>query len=125
MSNDQMRSQAEVNAAMQMIPSAWRKRWCKSQACACLGCVNGSGGGHFVFQGVKPVSEDEWKQWMSVTTETLPCGSVRISVQGITGTVSSHHLVEPKINQLKQSLKNQNEQLWQQAITGTRIMGAG
>ena len=38
---------------------------------------------------------------MTVTTEALDDGSVRVCVGDVCGTVSSWHLVEPKINQLK------------------------
>jgi hypothetical protein len=36
------------------------------------------------------------------TYRTLDDGSVRVCVGNLCGTVSSHHLVEPKINQLQQ-----------------------
>jgi hypothetical protein len=45
--------------------------------------------------------------------EVLPSGEYRITVDGISGTVSSHHLLEPKIAQiqrLSQSRKATNEQ---------------
>lgn len=35
------------------------------------------------------------------TLENLPDGSVRVCVGDTCGTVSSHHLVEPKVNQLR------------------------
>jgi hypothetical protein len=36
------------------------------------------------------------------TCHTLDDGSVRVCIGDTCGTVSSHHLVEPKINQLRQ-----------------------
>lgn len=36
-----------------------------------------------------------------VVIETLPDGCVRITIGGIAGTVSSTHLIEPKIAQLR------------------------
>ena len=35
------------------------------------------------------------------TLENLPDGCVRVCIGNNCGTVSSHHLVEPKINQLR------------------------
>jgi len=29
----------EINEIMNTIPLEWRKRWCESQYCACVGCV--------------------------------------------------------------------------------------
>jgi hypothetical protein len=37
------------------------------------------------------------------TCQTLADGSVRVCIGSTCGTVSSHHLVEPKINQLRQA----------------------
>lgn len=37
----------------------------------------------------------------SAAIETLPDGSVRITVGELAGTVSSSHLVEPKVAQLR------------------------
>jgi hypothetical protein len=39
------------------------------------------------------------------TLENLSDGCVRVCIGTVCGTVSSHHLVEPKINQLKQHHK--------------------
>jgi hypothetical protein len=43
--------------------------------------------------------------------ENLSDGSVRVCLGTTCGTVSSHHLVEPKINQLKASSQNNGSQL--------------
>lgn len=40
-----------------------------------------------------------------VVIETLPDGCVRVTVGGLMGTVSSHHLVEPKVAQLRAAWK--------------------
>jgi hypothetical protein len=40
------------------------------------------------------------------TLENLSDGCVRVCIGDTCGTVSSHHLVEPKINQLKQLTSN-------------------
>jgi len=36
-----MRTEAEIDALMEMIPLNWRARWCGGEngACACMGCV--------------------------------------------------------------------------------------
>lgn len=34
----------KLNELMQNMPEPWRKRWCNSQTCACMGCANISGG---------------------------------------------------------------------------------
>ena len=39
---------------------------------------------------------------VSPLLENLSDGSVRVCIGNVCGTVSSHHLVEPKLNQLKQ-----------------------
>lgn len=35
---------ALLNNLMASMNPEWRKRWCSSQACACMGCANVSGG---------------------------------------------------------------------------------
>jgi hypothetical protein len=39
------------------------------------------------------------------TLENLSDGCVRVCIGDTCGTVSSHHLVEPKINQLRQAIQ--------------------
>ena len=34
----------KLSELMQNMPEQWRKRWCNSQTCACMGCANISGG---------------------------------------------------------------------------------
>jgi hypothetical protein len=40
------------------------------------------------------------------TLENLSDGCVRVCIGETCGTVSSHHLVEPKVNQLKQLIQD-------------------
>lgn len=37
--NETTTRESEVDAIMAGIPERWRYRWCKSELCACLGCV--------------------------------------------------------------------------------------
>ena len=49
---------ARLDALMAQMPERWKRRWCKSQACACLGCANVSGG--LARQGYTEADHQKW-----------------------------------------------------------------
>jgi hypothetical protein len=48
-----------INELMLEMPVAWRRRWCNSQTCACMGCANVSGG-----LAAKGYTREEHQQWL-------------------------------------------------------------
>jgi hypothetical protein len=53
-----------IEAAMQKMPHNWRMRWCEAQACACMGCVNRSGG----LQQLG-FTKEQWTAWKNSLSE--------------------------------------------------------
>jgi hypothetical protein len=49
---------AQLDALMAKMPEPWKGRWCKSQACACLGCANISGG--LARKGYTEIDHQKW-----------------------------------------------------------------
>jgi len=47
-----------IDSLMGRMPPPWRYRWCESNACACLGCANRSGG--LTRDGF---SKADWSKW--------------------------------------------------------------
>jgi hypothetical protein len=48
-----------IDVIMNSMPPDWRKKWCSSNACACMGCANVSGG--LTSKGYK---KEDWEEWM-------------------------------------------------------------
>ena len=51
-----MRTAQEVDLLMLQIPVRNRKRYCRADFCACMGCVNR-------YNGTPPITEEEWAEW--------------------------------------------------------------
>jgi hypothetical protein len=53
------------------------------------------------------------QQPLEPSIETLDDGCVKVSLGGTSGTVSSHHLIEPKVNQLRSLLQKQGNSIYE------------
>ena len=47
----------EVEKIMEAMPDSYISRWCESDRCACLGCVNNAG------KQFGEITKDEWLAW--------------------------------------------------------------
>jgi hypothetical protein len=50
---------ADIAYWMRDMPVATALNWCESEMCACMGCVNGSGG----LERHHGVTKEEWREW--------------------------------------------------------------
>jgi hypothetical protein len=53
---------ASIDRIMENMPQAWRKRWCTTELCACLGCANGAGGLPSI-----GITREQWEEWRQRT----------------------------------------------------------
>lgn len=53
-----------IDEEMERMPKAWRRRWCNSQTCACMGCANISGG-----LREKGFTKEDWLRWKETQRE--------------------------------------------------------
>ena len=61
----------DVDAMMDAIPEQFRKRWCREDACACLGCVQMGNRLAIAKMNIPPedsgrftITKAEWDDWM-------------------------------------------------------------
>ena len=50
----------QITSYMRHLPLEQALRWCESDACACMGCANNSGG-----LSKRGVTKAEWREWWS------------------------------------------------------------
>ena len=124
-----------IDAVMNSMPPKWKSRWCNSHMCACMGCVNKSGG-----LTAKGYTYQDWRDWVSRNQEEYmnglsPIKEVKWSMEPKEMTNKKDDLVceiqdlqneidehTRKINQLKTRLEQKQQQLNEIPITLERII---
>lgn len=52
----------QVSIEMEKVSPYWRCRWCEAEICACMGCVNRSGGAN--------ITKQDWIEWVNNNPKT-------------------------------------------------------